>query len=84
MPMIHNYKNVLSPNYISLIDKLVQCTDHFKWWMSHYFLQLNKDKAKFLVIRAKVQREILCTKLNSLATINLGVLLDPDLNFESQ
>ena len=42
-----------------------------------------------LIIGAKVQREILCTNLKSLAqnatplAKNLGVLLDPDLNLES-
>ena len=70
----------LSPNDISPIDKLVQCIDHINLWMSHNFLLLNKDKTEVLIIGAKVQREILCTNLKSLAqnakplTKNLGVL----------
>ena len=40
----------LSPNDTSPIDKLVQCIDHINLWMSHHFLQLNKDKTEVLII----------------------------------
>ncbi len=55
----------------------------------HNFLLLNKDKTEVLITGAKVQREILCTNLKSLAqnakppAKTLGVLLEPDLNFEA-
>ncbi|XP_041946065.1 uncharacterized protein LOC121707480 [Alosa sapidissima] len=79
----------VSPNDTSPIANLIQCIERMNTWMSNNFLQLNKDKTEVLVIGPKPQRELISNNLNTLAqnikplANNLGVLLDPDLNFES-
>ena len=57
--------------------------------MSQNFLQLNQDKTEVLVIGEKAERERLSAHLQKLAlntkfqARNLGVIFDPDLNFET-
>jgi hypothetical protein len=57
--------------------------------MAHNFLKLNQDKTVVLIIGAKAQRENLATHRNSQVInikhqeINLGVILDTELNFKS-
>ena len=54
--------------------------------MSHNFFQLHKDNKEALIIGANVQREKLALTLNPWHKMplakNLGMLPDPDFNFE--
>ena len=57
--------------------------------MTHNFLQLNQDKTEIIIIGDRSEREKLAAHLNTLGLStkhqvkNLGVLIDPDLKFES-
>jgi len=58
-------------------------------WMQNNFLQLNSDKTEIIVCGPQKQRESVISHLETLSlkpnnqVRNLGVMLDPDLNFNS-
>lgn len=79
----------LSPNDYRPIDLLCQCIEQVKDWMCQHFLQLNKDKTEIIVFGAKKERLKVTQHLHSLSpktsnkARNLGVIMDPDLHFDS-
>ena len=93
----HNYADdtqiyiALSPADYSPIDSLYHCISLINDWMSHNFLQLNKDKTEVVVFGPNKNERIKVSaylKSLSLQTTNqarnLGVILDADLHFENQ
>lgn len=93
----HNYADdtqiyiALSPADYSPIDSLYHCISLINDWMSHNFLQLNKDKTEVVVFGPNKNKRIKVSaylKTLSLQTTNqarnLGVILDADLHFENQ
>ena len=75
----------------SLGHKIQQCFDVISNWMNQYFLRLNAEKTKILVICSPtVRNEILikgtfingkCIRFVSNAK-NIGVIIDEELNFD--
>ena len=88
MQMTSSYAFPFSPVDSNPIDRLVQCLHDKNIWMSHNFLQLNQDKTEILIFGGKARRETV-VHMYSLAlhtkhqVKNLGVILDPELNCES-
>ena len=77
----------ISPDDHNAVNSLVNCITDLNNWLSHNFLKLNQDKTEVLVIGEREARESLITHLESLSFTctnkakNLGVILDPNLNF---
>lgn len=76
---------------IAPIDSLYHCISLINDWMSHNFLQLNKNKTEVIVFGPNKNERIKVSaylKTLSLQTTNharnLGVILDADLHFENQ
>lgn len=77
----------------TIFDKVNKCFQIIDRWMNEYFLRLNADKTKFLVIcSATVRKKIVlrgtfindkCIRFVSNAR-NLGVIVDEELNFDDQ
>ncbi len=79
----------LSPNDYSTIDSLCQCIEEINSWMCQNFLQLNKEKTKFIVFGNKNEVLKVNAYLDSRGQTtknqvkNLGVILESDLSFSS-
>ena len=77
------------PNDAKAINSITNCLLAINKWMNNNFLKLNEDKTEVLLIGPKLKREMLIKNLGGLTrwikpeVINLGVILDSDLNFNS-
>ncbi len=79
----------VAPDDTNALNPLTKCLSTIKFWMSEDFLKLNKDKTELLMIGTSTQREMILSRLGSLASQsktavkNLGVIIDSDLDFKS-
>ncbi len=82
----------LRPGETHQIEKLKECTDDIKSWMTNNFLLLNSEKTEVLIIRPKNHTSnnlehcltLDCCSLDSSSSVrNLGVLFDSNLSFDS-
>lgn len=71
----------VSPTNLSPLDDLFNCIPAIKLWMTHNVLQLNNDKTEVLVVGPKELRQKMYPVLASKSIRNLGVIIDPNLNF---
>uniref|UniRef100_A0A3B3WG99 Reverse transcriptase domain-containing protein n=1 Tax=Poecilia mexicana TaxID=48701 RepID=A0A3B3WG99_9TELE len=91
----HNYADdtqlyiSLSPGDYSQVHILTKCIEQINVWMCQNFLQLNINKTEVLVFGPKEHRLQMIPPLQSIGlkcsdkAKNLGVMMDPDLNFDS-
>ena len=88
---LNYFMNVLicvCPDNIDSLNPLLNCLSSIENWMNSNSLKLNQDKTEILIIGTDAQRLAIMSMLGNLSsqvksTIqNLGVILDPDLNFE--
>ena len=80
----------LKPNNRPIIDSLHSCIADIRCWMAKNFLQLNDSKCEILPCGPPNLAKILTNNLGSLSTLvkpftkNLGIIFDPQLNFDKQ
>ena len=84
---------ILNAQCHALQNNIEYCLNRISQWMNDYFLKLNEDKTKILVIAPpSIQKEIYvggvllnngCIRFDECAK-NLGILIDDELSFEPQ
>lgn len=78
----------VSANHLNPVNDLIQCITEVKHWMVKNFLQLDEDKTEIFLAGPKALRHQINSLLNPLSVkpcdnvINVGVILDADLNFQ--
>lgn len=78
----------VSANHLNPVNDLIQCITEVKHWMAKNFLQLDEDKTEIFLAGPKALRHQINSLLNPLSVkpcdnvINVGVILDADLNFQ--
>ena len=79
----------VAPDNKDALHPLLNCFSSIVQWMNGNFLKLNEDKTEVLIIGMDAQRDEIINRLGNLAlqvkpiVKNLGVILDPDLNFDN-